>query len=235
MASTPTQGFPYPVPNDIPDVPSDIRALAEALDTKISDLDATISDLQSRTAALEDGTGGAGWIPIATGSDSGSTFSVDLTAGGKFPSPPLWNLVRVHMRADLDAAGEIRLQINGDGDSVYRSGAAMFDAESPANSDPSNWHRFDQPTWSIAHLSTISTGNLILTLFHTAANPGLINFQCTSARQSDDANVHRQTIASGSLTSAKTPTSLLFRTGAGATEYVDAWWWAEGLRMVPPS
>lgn len=208
--------------------------LAEQIQAKFIESDARIAALTARVNALENGTGGIGWIPIATGNNSGATFPVDLTAGGKFPSPPLWNLVRVHMRVDLDEVGEVRLQINGENDQVYRSGSSMLDSVVPANTDPANWHREAQPTWSIAHLSTISTGNLVLTLFHTAANPGLLNFQCLSSRHSSDASVHRHTFASGQVTTAKTLTSLLFRTGAGATSFVNAWWWAEGLRMEPP-
>lgn len=235
MATTQTQGFPHPVPGDPPDVPTDIRALAEALDTKISALDATISDLQSRTTALEDGTGGAGWIPIAQGTDSGDTFVVDLTAGGKFPDPPLWTVVKVYARVDLSEAEDVLCRINGDTDAVYTSGSAMLDSNQPADSDDSNWWFPDNTVWSIGHLSTISTGVLDFQLIHAHADPGLMSFQCLTSRQSStDRSVHRHTIASGSLLAAKTATSLEFIANSTAT-FVNVYWRALGLRMTHPS
>lgn len=234
MASTPTQGFPYPVPNDPPDVPSDIRALAEALDTKITADDATIADLATRVAALEDGTGGVGWIPIATGSSSGTSFTIDLTDGGRFPDPPLWNMVQVDMRVDLSDVGGVAMRFSGETSNIYRSGS--FQVDSANNFDTENWHLTNANHWRIAHLSTISTGVLSLKLFHTAANPGLIPFQCKSSRQSDDPSVQRHTIASGSLISTGvTVSSLQFLPTAGATNINNAWWWATGLRTVHPS
>lgn len=234
MPQTPN-GYPYPDPNDVPDVPADLRDLAEAVDASQTTNAAAIADLTARVAALETGTGGAGWIPIASGSNSGASFSIDLTAGGKFPSPPLWSIVRVYMRVDLDAVGEVRMTLNGDTDGGYRSGSFMLDSESPANSDPESWHREAATSWSLAQLSTISTGNLNLTLFHTSVNPGLINFQCLASRHSETASFHRNQMSSGGIASTKTLQSLLFATGNGASTFVNCWWWAEGLRMVHPS
>lgn len=234
--STVPDGFEFETDNDAPAVTLRTEAgetLAEKLQAKFVATDATIASLTSRVTALEDGTGGAGWIPIGTGNDSGSGFSIDLTAGGKFPDPPLWNLVQVHMRVDLDTVGQVRMSINGDNDPVYRSGSFMMDSTIPGNSDDDNWHRGPTASsWSLAQLSTVSTGNLSLTLFHTAANPGLLNFQCVSARQSNDPSAHRNQISSGSLTTAKTASSLTF--GASPGSFNSAWWWATGLRMTAP-
>ncbi|GAB3224101.1 hypothetical protein GCM10027447_12360 [Glycomyces halotolerans] len=235
MASTPNQGFPYPVGSDIPDVPADIQALAESLDTKITADDATIASLDARLTALENGTGGIGWIPIATGSNSGASFSIDLTAGGLFPDPPLFNLIRLHMRYDLDASdGQVRMQINGDSDAVYRSGMVVLDAEGNIDTSVVD-HESAGSSWVIGHGSTVSTGNLICTIFHTAANPGLLNFQSTSTRESDTASVQRFAPAWGDLTSTKTLSSLTLLVGGAATSYSSAWWWVEGLRMEHPS
>lgn len=208
--------------------------LAEQIQAKFIESDARIAALTARVNALENGTGGIGWIPIQNQTSSGASFTVDLTDGGRFPSPPLWNMVRVYMRFDLSEANMVLCRINGDDDAVYRSGSVMFDSQTPANIDPSNWHDPAAQSWRIAHGATVSTNNLEFTLFHTAANPGLLNFRCVSERQSDDSNVHRHTIASGSLTSAKTARSLQF-IGYGPTTFVNAWWWAEGLRVAHPS
>lgn len=205
--------------------------LAEQIQKKFTSTDAQLADLTARVAAIESGTGGSGWIPIATGNSSGASFTVDLTSGGKFPSPPLWNLVQIYMRVDLTAPARILCRVNGDNDLVYRSGAAMFDSVVPANSDADNWHAAAERAWIIAQGSTISTGNLSFTLFHSAVNPGLLSFQCTAARQSDDPSVHRHMLASGAITSGgKTANTLQFLVD-GSEEFVNAWWWATGLRM----
>lgn len=234
MPSTVPQGFPYPVPNDTPDVPRDVRALAEALDTKLTALDSAISDLQTRATALEDGTGGSGMIAIGTGNNSGSDFTIDLTAGGKFPSPPLWNLVKIYMRFDLNATGYVECRINGDSDAVYRSSGLPIDALGN-NDSQDGWHFDDGLAWRIGHGGTVSTNNLDFTIYHTAANPGLLNFQATSGRQSDDPSAHRYTISHGSLISTKTASSLFFQPVSGASTFVNAWWWAFGMRMEHPS
>jgi hypothetical protein len=239
-ASTSPDNFPFEVVGDQPGISlhgglsgtEDI--LAEVVQDKFVTTDTTLSDLTARVTALETGTGGAGWIPIDFGSDSGASFSIDLTAGGKFPSPPLWNMVRFHMRVDLDAVGTVSCRVNGDADSVYTAGSSVVDAEN--NFDAVNWYFPGSSSWRIAHLSTISTGNLILTLFRTDANPGLISFQCESARMSStDGSVHRRTHAWGALTSAKTLSSMQFFAVDGAMSFVNAVWWAEGLRMEHPT
>jgi len=213
----------------------DSPILAEQIQSKFVTTDSQLADLSARVAALEDGTGGAGWIPIISGSNSGASFSIDLTAGGKFPSPPLWSVVQIYMRVDLDAAGEVRMSINGENNNTYRSGSFMLDSQIPAVSDNENWHRNAATSWSIAQMSTISTGNIALTLFHTSVNPGLINFQAFSSRHSDNDSFHRNQMASGSIEAAKTLQNLVIATGAGATSFVNCWWWATGLRMVHPS
>jgi hypothetical protein len=213
----------------------DSPILAEQIQAKFVTTDSQLSDLSARVAALEDGTGGVGWIPIARGSSSGASFSIDMTAGGKYPSPPLWDAVRVYARVDLDAVGEVRMSINGENDNVYRSGSYMIDSEVPSTFDGENWHREAASSWSLAQLSTISTGNLALTLFHTDVNPGLINFQCFASRHSETNTFHRNQMSSGGITVAKTLQSLVFATGNGASTFVNCWWKAEGLRMVAPS
>lgn len=209
--------------------------LAEQIQEKFVGVDAQLADMAARLAALEDGTGGAGWIPITSGSNSGASFSIDLTAAGKFPSPPLWSVVQIHMRVDLDAVGEVRMSINGENNNTYRSGSFMIDSEVPSTFDGENWHREDATSWSLAQLSTISTGNINLTLFHASVNPGLINFQCFASRHSEDGTFHRNQMSSGSIEAAKTLQNLVFATGNGATSFVNCWWWATGLRMVHPS
>lgn len=206
--------------------------LAEQIQAKFIESDARIAALTARVNALENGTGGIGWVPISHGVIAADTFDIDLTADGKYASPPLWSMVRIGMRYDLDATGAVNLRINGDNDNVYRSGSTMVDAAN--NFDDENWFHDTATFWRIAHGSTISTNNLELVLFSMGHNPGLINFQCSSARQSSSATTYRHTLASGALLTGKTASHLQFLTGLGASTFVNAWWWAEGLRMDAP-
>lgn len=207
--------------------------LAEQIQDKFVTTDAQLAGLTARVAALENGTGGVGAIPIGQGQGSGTSFTVDLTAGGKFPSPPLWSVIDMRMRVDLSDPGGLAMRFFGETANIYRSGSFQVDSTNTFDSD--NWHLSGANHWRIAHLSTLSTGLVDLRLFHTAANPGLISFQCTSTRQSDDANVHRHTIAAGSLESGGvTATTLQFLPTAGASSIVQAYWWAWGMRMVAP-
>src|SRR5690606_4367351 len=140
----------------------DSPILAEQIQSKFVTTDSQLADLSARVAALEDGTGGAGWIPITSGSNSGASFSIDLTAGGKFPSPPLWSVVQIYMRVDLDAAGEVRMSINGENNNTYRSGSFMMDSQIPAVSDHEHRRRNAATARPTAHVSTTPRG-------HTAA------------------------------------------------------------------
>ena len=208
----------------------DSPILAEQVQSKFVTTDSQIADLTSRVAALENGTSGPGWVPIATGASSGGSFTIDLSAGGKFPSPPMWRQVRVTMRVDMSTPDLVLCRVNGDADAVYRSGSATFDSQVPASIDADNWHAAAATTWRVALLSTISTGLIDMDLYHTNVNPGLLSFQARSSRQSDDPSAHRHTIASGSLVSAKTLQSLQFIAN-GSTTFVDCWWTALGLRL----
>lgn len=232
--STVPDGFVYEENNDVPAVTLRREAtgetLAEQVQAKFVTADASISDLTARVSALEDGTGGVGWIPISTGNTSGDDFTLDLTAGGKFPDPPLWNVIKVFMRADLDAAGYVECRINGDSDAVYRSSGLPFDGQGNVDSQDS-WYFDTGLAWRIGHLSSVSTGTLEMTIFNADSNPGLFGFQCTSGRESDDDSAHRYTIAHGSTIATKTISSLFFQPSAGAASFVNAWWDVAGLRV----
>ncbi|MEU5156741.1 hypothetical protein [Glycomyces sp. NPDC021274] len=209
--------------------------LPEQIQTKFIATDAAITDLMDRVAALESGSGGIGWIPIGSGTASGATFSIDLTDGGRFPNPPLWDEVRVSMRVDMSGSDdEVRCRVNNDSDLVYRSGSFTMDSQVPAVSDADNWHypTASQSAWAIAKLGTISTNLIDLRIFHTGVSSSLLAFQAFSSRQSDSSSTHRNWMASGSLTSGKTATSLTFL--APASTFSTVYWWAEGLRMVAP-
>lgn len=235
--STVPDGFMFETNSDAPGVSLRAEAgttLAEQIQAKFAASDAAQASLADRVAALENGTGGAGWIPISEGTSSGASFTVDLTAGGKFPSPPSWTRINIFMRVDLSAVGNVHVRINGDSDAVYRHGSAMIDSEIPASFDSENWASSSSTSWAVGQMSMISTGVIDMDIFHAHAAPGLMSFQSRASRQSDDGTFHRHVLASGSLTAAKTATSLVFYP-SGATTFETAWWRAIGLRMAHPS
>jgi len=235
MAETPIYALRTPDPEEVPNVPSDMQDLAEDVETQLARMDNSAADLADRVAALESGTGGVGWMPIGSGTASGASFSIDLTAAGKYPSPPLWDEVRVSMRMDLSTDSYVNCRINGDSDLVYRSGSFVMDSTVPAASDAENWHfpTGDQGAWVIARLATISTNVIDLRIFHTGASASLMAFQSQFSRQSDSSTTHRHGIAHGSLTTGKTATSLTFLPSSPNT-FTNVYWWAEGLRLVAP-
>lgn len=243
VAFTTPDGFPIETAADRPLVTlsggptgGESPLLAEVVQAKVSTFDASIASLAARVAALEDGTGGVGWIPIATAHESGSNFSIDLTAGGKFPDPPQWSMVRVHMRLDLTAAEFVSMRVNSDSSSIYRSGVVPIRSDAAFGAEST--HLDGVSRWAIGRAATVSTNNLELLLFHTAGS-NLLNFQCTSTRQSGSDVAHGFNLGWGSLTSgALNPSSLQFFCGASPAsgeEFTDAWYWAEALRMEHPS
>lgn len=232
MATTPNQAFPYPTKDDQPDPPADIRALAEALDANITASAAAVASLTDRVAALEDGTGGSGWVVIDSGSaPAGHSFTIDLTADGKFPSPPAWNQIQVLMRLDMTAPDLVLCRVNGDSDSVYRSGGAQINSTGTVE-EP--WHYAGNNTWAIGRTATTGTNSCTFTMYASDFNPGLMTFQSTMTRESDTDTAHEYGVAHGSLTAGKTVTSLEFL-GNTTTDFVNCWWTAMGLRLEHPS
>src|SRR5690606_26035059 len=229
-------GFTYETNADIPGVSLRAEAgttLAEQIQAKFSANDALIASLTERVTALEIGTGGAGWIPIGEDNSPGQNFVIDLTAGGKFASPPGWTVVQVFLRVDLSQVDKVLCRVNSDSSNIYRSGSTMIDSDVPSNFDAENFHYVGN-LWQVAQMSTISTGVIDFRLIHAHGDPGLCSFQATASRQSDDGTFHRHQLSSGSLTEARTVTSLQFIANSGSM-FDACYWRAVGLRMEHPS
>lgn len=238
--STVPDEFKFETKNDQPGVTLRREAgttLAEQVQAKFNSQADLIADLTARVAALETGVGGVGWIPIDEGDTSGATFSIDLTSGGLFPDPPLWSVIKVFARIDLNDVGRVTLRANGDANNIYTSSGVPIDSLGNIDLDQV-FHYADASSWRVGHFSDVSTCNLELTLIFTGGNPGLVNFQSTSHRQSATSSVDRHMSAAGALTSgnALTLTSLEFGVDPDtvATSFTDVWWQAVGLRMVAP-
>jgi hypothetical protein len=241
MPQTPVFGLPFEEEGDQPGITLNGGEfgteviLAEAVETALLGLNASIqtnaadiATLTARVAALEAGTTIPGWTPIQAGSNTGASFSIDLTDGGRFAVGE-FELVRLFMRFDLDAEGMVNVRINGDSSAVYRMGRLVYDANGLLD-DSGGFSALAR--WQIGHGATVSTNNLIATFFHMGAN-NLHNYQATSQRSSDSATTTRRGEFWGSLSSAlaATPSSLFVFAADGATSFSNSWWWAEGYRL----
>lgn len=232
MAETPVYGLRTPDPNDVPDVPSDMQNLAEDVEGELERIDASAQSLADRVTALESGVGGAGWVVIGSGSaPAGHSFTIDLTGGGKFPSPPLWNQVEIHMRIDLTEEDLVVARINSDAAAIYRSSGYSVDGGGVLEQP---WHYDANTVWPIARTATAGTNMIHLRLFTTDVNPGLHEFLSTFSRESASSSVNQIGHAHGSTTAGRTLTSL-YIAGNAATDIVNCWWTATGLRLAHPS
>lgn len=242
MPETPVYGFPFEkVPDDIPGITlhggeqGNSPILAESVENELVRIDNTINNINGRLDDLESGNGPANvasWRPIGRGTVSNEErFVVDLTDSGRFPTPPLWDLVRFYMRFDLDVSAYIHLRINSDSTEMYTWGLLEYDANGHLDDAQ---HDTSDTFFQIGKGATVSTNNMILTLFSMAfpAESDLVNFQCETSRKSTSPTVHRRSLAWGSLdhTHALSAESLKFSvTGEGG--FVNAWWWMEGARF----
>jgi hypothetical protein len=256
MPQTPVFGLPFEEESDQPGITltggefgtEDI--LAEAVETALLGLQTSIQNntadivtLTARVAALEAGTTIPGWTPIQAGSFTGATFDIDLTDGGRFPVGE-FEMIRLHMRYDLDAVGTIGCRINGDTGAKYMFGTRQLDAANPSG-DLTAFpitqaglgiddlaHSPATSSWRIGQGGTVSTNNLMATFFHTTGD-NFIGYQAKSTRMSTSGTTHAIADHWGALVAAigSAPSFLRLFLGSGATSFTNAWWWAEGYRL----
>lgn len=253
---TPIYGLPYEDSSDEPGETLDGGSagtrpiLARAVETELARIDGDIgvvntdiATIEARLDALEAGTSQPGWTPIQDGANTGANFDIDLTDGGRF-AIGAFELVRLFLRYDLDAAGSVAAQINADTSLVYAYGIRQLDAANPA----ANLTAFpiSPAALGIDHLSaasaaagwriglgaTVSSNVLMATFFHMTAAT-LHSFLSESTRMSTSSTTMARAAHWGYLTSAlaAAPSSLRISATDGATAFVNAWWWAEGYRV----
>jgi hypothetical protein len=217
------------------------------VEEELSRVDNDVSDLQNRMALMEAGTSMLGWVPIQNGSNPGASFfDIDLTDGGRFPTGE-FDLVRLHLRYDLDAVGGVYARINNDqgpSNSAYSWAQRTQDAENPATDItefPITAARLGQdvlsdspgaPSWRIGWGGTVSTNNLICEFFHmNGAN--MHSFQSMSNRQSTSPTTTAFSMNWGALVSglSAAPSTIRMLAAGGAAEFAQAWWWVEGYRV----
>jgi hypothetical protein len=217
--------------------------LAEAVETELERIDTDLTDALTRLDLLEAGTSMVGWVPIKAGNNTGATFDIDLTDGGRF-AVGAFDLLRLHMRYDLDATGVIGCRINGDTGAKYSFGTRQLDAANPSGdltAFPISQaglgidditHVSPTSSWRIGQGGTVSTNNLMATFFHTNGD-NFIGYQAKSTRMSTSGTTHAIADHWGALTTAigAAPSFLRLFLGGGATSFTNAWWWAEGYRL----
>lgn len=233
MPTTPVYGFPFEDENDQPGITltggeaGTEAILAEEIETEVERIDTDLSDVQGRVTTIEE-VGILGWTYINHGVNSGTGFTVDLTRGGALPIGA-FDMIRLHMRFDLDDEGFVLLRINNDSSDIYRHGTLIYDAL--GNLDDA-FHNVGPGSngWRIGYGATVSTNNLTCQLFHTNGDV-LVSYQSISTRQSDDPNAHKWGQHWGSLVTqvGAAPSSLRVMT-VGSVSYTNAWWWVEGFR-----
>ena len=86
MPLTPNWSLPYPVAQDVPDVPYDMGKLADASDDALQTLDGRLDDIDQRLAALR-------FTLIRSGNVGGGVItgptSQTINFGATFASPPI--------------------------------------------------------------------------------------------------------------------------------------------------
>lgn len=190
-------------------------------ETNVDKIDAVGSDLEYSVG---------GWTYIGhnnAGERNVGTVNIDVTADGKFPAGT-FSMLRLYMRYDLNSAGEfVSLRLNGDtSGSNYFSGRTQYDA---AGNFVDAGYSNPLSRFVIGVGGTISTNNLICTLYNTHQND-LTSFRGTAVRQSDSATAHWIMFAHGRRATNIGPITELNLTVFG-DQFVYMVWWLEGFKV----
>lgn len=221
MPSTPTYGLPFEAPGDLPGHTldggpvGDQPILAEAVEAELSRIDGDVADLKAEVAR--------GWTPIGSGNES-SNFTIDLTAGGKFPAGT-FELIRVHMRGSLTVDGvRIQVRVNADNTAgLHRHARWVWNADGSSLADST---AFDGTAWPVAEWSTANVGLAEFTIFRTNVSSQL--GYVTQGYRGGGTGVRRLFLAGGDLVSSRLLNSLQVFPVSG--QVATCFWWAEGYR-----
>lgn len=223
MPQTPVYGLPFEAPGDLPGHTLDggpVGAepiLAEAVEAELSRIDSDVADLQAEVAR--------GWIPIGSGEEL-SNFTIDLTAGGKFPAGT-FSLIRVYLRGSLTVDG-VRIQVRVNGDTtpelhlrswmVHRMDTGAL-VESGADAVTS---------WPVGLWSTGASCNSRITIYRTDVS-SILSFDAVGYRASSGNTLRYRMQSNGHLAAARLLSSLQVFPFTGSI--ARCFWWAEGFRV----
>ena len=220
MPSTPTYGLPFEAPGDLPGHTldggpvGDQPILAEAVESELLRIDGDVADLQAEVAR--------GWTPIGSGNES-SNFTIDLTAGGKFPAGT-FEVMRLYMRGSLSTDGTlVQVRVNSDTTSgMHRAGWMIFTPSTGATEGDVR----DATSWPVAQWSTANVGLAEVTIFNTHISTQL-GYRANGYR-GGSTSARRVFEAGGDLLNSRLINSLqVFPFTGGITA---CRWWVEGFR-----
>ena len=228
MPETPIYGLPVEVPADQPGVtltggPSGTEnILAEAVEDELSRIDSDISD--ANEAIVE---AARGWRPIVFDTFSGQPpFTVDLTAGGKFPVGT-FAATRVRARGSLQGgAGVVTMRINNDTtEDMHVSSLVRWVASDGSVADTD----FAESTvWRLARWGSLtSRSNLECVIFHSDVS-AIPSFQSSSRQLGSSAAASFVTECWGALSQSRQVSSLRFSTLAGDPDFAQFHYQIEG-------
>lgn len=230
MPHTVPYGFEYEAPGEQPGRtltggPSGTEPiLAVQVNDEIARVDSDIQDVADAAAEAA-----LGWVPIGSGSvDAVTSFTIDVTAGGKYPAGT-FSLVQLHLRGRLDTAAWLTMNVNNDhADNSHRRGwirriASDGSVDASGHGEASNAR--------IGYWGSVFAANLLTcTLYNTDLSSN-IGWSSTSGQQSGAANTHRITETWGQLTENRLLNTLWLGTAVPAdAEYGPTRWWLTGWR-----
>ena|SRR5690554_1196584 len=227
MPQTPVYGLPFEAPGDLPGHTldggpvGDQPILAEAVEAELSRIDGDVADLQAEVAR--------GWTPIASGGEAAvSAFTVDVTAGGRYPAGT-FSLLRLHLRGQMDSDAQwLSLNINNSLDAdTHRRGWLQFRASDGTVTDSGMG---DATTWRIGYWSGQLVGNTCTVELFDTDIASFVSYKSTSEYQSGNASTFYRTECWGRLNENRLVSSL--RVGrVGSSNISSCRWWLEGYRI----
>lgn len=233
MPITPVYGFHFEDADDQPGISltggeaGTELILAEQVEDELQNIQGGVNDIGDRVTEIED-NGILGWTYINHGTASGASFVIDLTKGGAFGAGD-FDLLRLHMRYDLDGIGWVGLRINSVAEGKYRDGGNLWEADGQLGEA---FFAVQADQWRVGFGSTNSNNTLICEIVHTNGD-NFMGYQSNSARPSTDIDAHRYGNHWGVIreTIGAPPSSLRLAPLAGAAAFANAWFWVEGFRV----
>lgn len=196
--------------------------LAEQVEGELVRVEGDIASVESDVAALQDRV--LGWTRIAEGT-AADTFSIDLTAGGKFSVPLPFGLIRVYLRGNLTTGARLNCRVNSDSTAnLYWNTYQVYEL---GDGDVLESNSADQTVWTVGRWSSFTGCIATMTIFNTDSQ-ALLSHESTAFSPSSDTGARFRTEAQGRLSASRTLESLLFFPSSGGVDSVR--WWAEGWR-----
>ena len=189
--------------------------LAEAVEDELERVDAAVADVQDAVSR--------GWVPIASGEETGS-FTIDLTAGGRYP-PGTFSIIEIFYRGSLSTETGLQNRVNGDNTpNLHRRGWTV-QATSSTNFVENEAN--DGTAWRIARWSTATANTAHVRIFETN-RLSILSMQATATRVATGTTLRHRTEAQGDLNESRLLDSIQVFTVVGSITAMT--WHAVGYR-----